>query len=67
MRKMFRMFLIALMLISLLSLGIQAITYTQEKGNIIEGAEHKEAFSETDVLVSVALHVRCEPVIGIAI
>lgn len=63
MRKMFCMFLSAIMLIPSLSLGIQAITCTQEKENIIEGTEHKEAFSETDVLVSVALHVRCEPMI----
>lgn len=57
------MFLVAFMLISALSLGIQPIAYAQEARNITKSANFNEAFDETDILVSVALHVRCEPVI----
>ena len=55
--------LAAFMLISTLSLDIQPIAYAQEASNISKSAKFNESFDETDVLVSVALHVRCEPVI----
>lgn len=56
-------FLVAFMLISALAVCIQPAAYAQEASNTTPSVEFNDAFDETDVLVAVALHVRCEPLL----
>lgn len=57
------MFLVAFMLISTLAVCIQPVAYAVEASKTPNSVEFNDAFDETDVLVAVALHVRCEPLL----
>lgn len=56
-------FLVALMLIPAVAVCIRPAAYAQEASSITKSAKFNDAFDETDILVSVALHIRCEPML----